>query len=274
MKYMTFNSSCSYAGIANMLEQYGVDTNDRTIALAIKLPYLFSYCDGIYLSGPMLQSVEGFNLYLNPIGYELLEEVNSADKIVDYLKSQKTAMLGIKTENTGKHAVVYTGTESDRYVFLNNKWEKEDSPCEICLTEDELKQRIDAEVVVATLQEIAPKYIDFTDKLKNSINILQANLTDIIELASTEETVANLRLKLNTLFRPLFLDGITMLNMIGETMLAQEFENLQQELLFALRKPPHQRICLKKYVSISKLQVSAKKYMELIANVTEKTKAE
>ena len=274
MKYMTFNSSCSYAGIANMLEQYGVDTNDRTIALAMKLPYLFSYCDGVYLSGPMLQSAEWFDLYLNPIGYELLEEVISADKIVDYLKLQKTAMFGIKTENTGKHAVVYIGTESDMLVFLNNKWEKEDSPCEIRLTEDELKQRIEAEVVVATLQEITPRCVDFTDKLKNSINVLQANLTDIIELASTEETVANLRLKLNTLFRPLFLDGIAMLNMIGETVLAQEFTILQQELLSALRNAPHHSICLKEYVSISKFQVSAKRYEELIANVTENTKAE
>ena len=41
MKYMTFNSSCSYAGIANMLEQDGVNTTDREIALGMKLPYLF-----------------------------------------------------------------------------------------------------------------------------------------------------------------------------------------------------------------------------------------
>lgn len=272
MKYMTFNSSCSYAGVANMLEQYGVETNDRNIALAIKLPYMFSYGDGVYLSGPMLQSAEWFNLYLNPIGYELLEEVISADKIVDYLKLQKTAMFGIKTGNTGKHAVVYIGTESDMLVFLNNKWEKEDSPCEIRLTEDELKQKIEPEVVVATLQEITPKAANFTDKLQNSINVLQANLTDVIELASTEETVANLRLKLNTLFRPLFLDGITMLNMIDETGLAQEFANLQQELLSALRKEPHTSICLKEYVSISKLQASTKMYVELITNATANTK--
>lgn len=36
MKYMTFNSSCSYAGVANMLDQYSVDTNDRSIAMGMK----------------------------------------------------------------------------------------------------------------------------------------------------------------------------------------------------------------------------------------------
>jgi len=46
MKYMTFNSSCSYAGVANMLAQYGIDTYDRTIAQKMKLPYLFAREDG------------------------------------------------------------------------------------------------------------------------------------------------------------------------------------------------------------------------------------
>ena len=54
MKYMTFNSSCSYAGVANMLEQYGVDVEDRIIALGMKLPYLFAQEGGVYMAGPML----------------------------------------------------------------------------------------------------------------------------------------------------------------------------------------------------------------------------
>ncbi len=71
MKYMTFNFSCSYAGVANMLEQYGIDTDDRSIAMGMKLPYLFAYENGVYMAGPMLQSAAWFNLYLNPIGFEM-----------------------------------------------------------------------------------------------------------------------------------------------------------------------------------------------------------
>ena len=69
MKYMTFNFSCSFAGVANMLAQYGIETTDRDIALTMKLPFLFAYADGAYLSGPMLQSAGWFDLYLNPLGY-------------------------------------------------------------------------------------------------------------------------------------------------------------------------------------------------------------
>lgn len=270
MKYMTFNSSCSYAGVANMLEQYGLDVSDRSIALAMKLPYLFSYQDGRYLSGPMLQTATWYNLYLKPIGYRLVENQISSHEITDYLIKQKTAMLGIILEGAGKHAVVYTGMESGKFVFLNNKWENEDSPSELRLTIDELKQRIEPVVVVGTLQQIPAENVDFTIKLKASVSVLQSNLNDIIKLCDMQETPADLRLKLNTLFRPLFLDAITMLNMIDEIELANEFLFLQRELLSAIRQDTKQNILLKNYISIPKLQVSVKKYIELILNEIER----
>ena len=40
MKYMTFNSSCAYAGLANMLEKKGIDVEDYEIALEMKLPFM------------------------------------------------------------------------------------------------------------------------------------------------------------------------------------------------------------------------------------------
>ncbi len=42
MKYMTFNASCAYAGLANIPERFGIETEDREIALAMGLPYLFA----------------------------------------------------------------------------------------------------------------------------------------------------------------------------------------------------------------------------------------
>ncbi len=252
-----------------MLEQYGVDTDDKSIALAMHLPYLFSYSDGVYLSGPMLQTAEWFDLYLNPIGYQLAEKAVSADTIDEYLKAQKTAMLGISLGEKGKHAVVYTGIDSNSFVFINNKWETEDSPSEIRLTKEELKKRIEPKVMVATLQQIPPRSINFAPKFDSSISVLRANLTEIINLCDTEQTVANLRSKLNTLFRPLFLDGITMLDLIGETTLSKDYAGLQQGLLCALRQDPQQRVFLKEYISITKLQAAVEMYIQLIINAIE-----
>lgn len=51
MKYMTFNSSCAFAGVANMLSAFDVDVEDRDIALGMKLPYIFAQEDSAYLGG-------------------------------------------------------------------------------------------------------------------------------------------------------------------------------------------------------------------------------
>lgn len=270
MKYMTFNSSCSYAGIANMLEQYGIDTSDREIALKMKLPYLFTYEDGVYLSGPMLQDAEWFDLYLNPLGFQLIEKKISSNEVVEYLKEQKTAMLGIKMGSAGKHAVVYKGVGLNTLVFLNNKRENEECPCELRFTEDELRQNVDAEVMVATLQPIQPKEIDMREKLEKSIVVLKANLSEILLMCNTEVTIDELRSKLNTLFRPIFLDGISMLNLIGEKELSGEFAKQQSDLLGALRQDTKEDILLKDYISMDNLQASVQKYMELIKVEIEK----
>lgn len=274
MKYMTFNSSCSYAGIANMLEQYGIDTTDKEIALGMKLPYLFTYTDGTYVSGPMLQKAEWFDIYLNSIGFQLIEKKISADKVVDYLKDQKIAMLGIKMENAGKHAIVYIGMEADELIFINNKWEKEAVPSEIKFVEEELREKIDAEVVVAILQTINATKVSMIDKLEESLVVLQANVSEIIELCNKEVTVEYLQSKLNTLFRPLFLDGITMLNLIGETEFADEWKVMQGNLLGAIRADKNQCIQLGEYISTDKLQVLAQRYVELIKIELEKEKLE
>lgn len=274
MKYMTFNSSCSYAGIANMLEQYGIDTTDREIALGMKLPYLFVYDDGTYVSGPMLQKAEWFDIYLNSIGFQLIEKKISADKVADYLKDQKTAMLGIKMENAGKHAIVYIGMEADELIFINNKWEKEAVPSEIKFAEEELREKIDAEVVVAILQTINATKVSMIDKLEESLVVLQANVSEIIELCNKEVTVEYLQSKLNTLFRPLFLDGITMLNLIGETEFADEWKVMQGNLLGAIRADKNQSIRLGEFISADKLQILAQRYAELIKIELEKEKLE
>lgn len=273
MKYMTFNSSCSYAGLANMLACYGVETTDRDIALAMKLPYLCAFRDGAYLSGPMLQSAEWFDLYLNPIGYRMMEETVSADRLADCLKKRRTAMLGLCTENGGRHAVVYVGTEGEHLEFWNNKWEGEDCPDTIRLTEGELRQRVGQETVVASLQRIPPQQVSLSKQLIRSADILAANLSDILKLSERGETVKALRAQLNTLFRPLFLDGITMLRLVGETELSDALEVLQCELLTALRQGAEQRILLKEHLSIERLIAAAERYTELIRRAAEETAA-
>ena len=266
MKYMTFNSSCSYAGVANMLEQYGVDTDDRSIAMGMKLPYLFSYEDGVYMAGPMQQSSEWFNLYLNPIGFELIEQKVPSAQVAEYLRRQKAAMLGLQVDDNGKHAVVYISHQDDKLLFLNNKWEHTDAPEQITFTEAELLAQISNSAMIAILEPITPKAVDLHGKMRNSIVTIRQNLAEIQDVCNREETVGHLHQKLNTLFRPLLLDGITMLQMIGEVKLAGDFTSLQRSFLTALQHAPDQKITLGEYLSTDALTTAAENYIQLIYN--------
>lgn len=268
MKYMTFHSSCSYAGVANMLEQYGVDTNDRAIAMGMKLPYLFAYENGVYMAGPMLQSAEWFNLYLNPIGFEMNEAEIPALQVMAYLQQQKTAMLGLRIGGTGKHAVVYLGNKDGKLVFLNNKWEHSDAPEQITLTDTELMARIDASAVIATLRPIPPREVVWEDRLIRSVDVIRRNLAEIRELCSREETVGALRSKRDMLFRPLLLDGITMLRLLGKTELAQRFLEVQQQFLNVLRMGSGTSVVLGDRISVDKLTAAAEEYVRIIRTVS------
>ena len=264
MVYMTFNSSCSYAGVANMLAQYHMTVDDRIIAIGMKLPYLFTYENGIYMAGPMLQNADWFNLFLNSIGFHMVETAVSADQVTNYLKREKTAMLGIKSEHTGKHAVVYIGSKNGRLLFLNNKWEQDPVQEQITFTEAELLKQIEPTTIIATLKQITPRNVDFSGKLEDSISVIRRNLSEIQAVCSNEETVGVLRSKLNTLFRPLLLDGITMLGLLGEAQLARQFTEIQRSFLDALRQDAAAVITLGDYLPVKELSDASERYIQLI----------
>ena len=170
-----------------MLEQYGVDATDCSIAMSMKLPYLFSCKDGVYMAGPMLQSAEWFNLFLHPIGFEMIEKEIPAAPVPEYLKRQRTAMLGLQAGENGKHAVVYIGTQDGRLTFLNNKWEHDPAPAQITLTEAELLNRIGSSAMVATLIQIDPKPGDLHRYMGESIPTVQKNLAEIKDVCSVQK---------------------------------------------------------------------------------------
>ena len=235
MKYMTFNSACAFAGVANMLTGFGVDVQDRDIALGMKLPYLLAREENTYLAGPMLQSSDWFNLYLHSIGFEMREQFVPREEVPGMLAGEKTAMLGIRVSPRDKHAVVYTGKEGNDFRFLNNKWAHTDEPGTFLFTPQELLSRLEETVVIATLHPCSTRGVDFAPLLQDAGAILRELKDKLTDFCATEKTAEEMMRAMNTLFRPMLLDGITMLELIGQDALAGKLHQVQREFLSAIR---------------------------------------
>ena len=237
MKYMTFNSSCSYAGIANMLALHSIGMEDRDIALSMCLPWLFAHEDGAYLAGPMLQSAKWFNLALHPIGFHLQEILSQKEQIPSLLQGLDCAMLGLKISENSKHAVVYAGKQkAGKLLFINNKWQQSDEPDTLLLDKEDLLTHLDDNVMVAKLQRCSPVREDITPLFAQSCQVLQKWKEEASAFCTQICTPTVRRNALNSLFRAVLLDGITMLDLIGETALAQDIRTLQGKLLQAMRE--------------------------------------
>lgn len=243
MKYMTFNSSCSFAGIANMLEHYGIDVSDRDIALGMKLPFLFAKEEGEYKGGPMLQSAPWFNIYLKTIGFEMMESMVPRENISTVLSEYECAMLGIHVSENNKHAVIYTGRENSNYCFINNKWAHTDEPERITLGEKELLTRIDETAVIAVLNRCPRENADFTKLLENSCNVLKEWKDDVNAFCSAERRCGEIMQAMNPLFRAILLDGITMLELLGRKECAETLRGVQSKLIETVKAGKSAVLC-------------------------------
>ena len=262
VKYMTFNSSCSYAGLANLLSFYGVDTEDRKIALEMGLPFLFDFEDGCYVSGPMLQSEKWFNLYLKPIGYTMTEKEVNKEQICAYLRDLQYAMLGIYISEGKKHAVIYTGMKDGKFCMLNNKWEQADEPDTLLLSEQELLQRVDEMVMVAVLNKNTCETVQTESPMNRSISVLQTLAKEIADFCSQERSSIDIRSSMNGLFRAILLDGITMLDLIGETQISQKLKIVQGQFMNAVKE--NKPLQLNQQLDMALLDSAITEYVDLI----------
>lgn len=253
MKYMHFNSSCSYAGLANLLYSDGIDTEDFVIALAIDLAYLLVKDGASYLAGTMLQSKEIFDIYLNPLGYEFIEENYDKDEVLKILEaSDKNYMLGVNIAQGNKHAIIFKEHKDNRFRFINNKYDDSDEPDEFVWTAEELKKRLDEKTFLAHIEKCDVKDVDMEEPLLKSIENLGALKEDIINFSKREISKNELRESMNTLFRAALLDLVTMFLLIEEDKLMKRTKKLQKEYINVIKKGK-ESLVLEKEMNISGL---------------------
>ncbi|MBQ7863169.1 MAG: class I SAM-dependent methyltransferase [Lachnospiraceae bacterium] len=266
MKYMHFNSSCSYAGIANLLELRGIDVEDDQIAFDMGLPYFLRYDEqsGAYLNGPMLQSSEWFDLYLKTIGFRYIEHVMGKKEAVEQLCSG--SMLGLQVTPESKHAVIFLKKKNGAYVFLNNKWADSEEPDYLLLSEEECLNRLPEQVVVGHLESCEAEVVNIKPYLEEALENWEKLQVELQGFMSKIQTPQAMKEAMNRLLRPLLLDGISMAEVLYKIELKERLIALQKQFLTMLQKneavrPSEQMDCeeidkaINTFISLIKLQI-------------------
>lgn len=242
MKYMHFNSSCSYAGLANILAMMEYDTEDYQIALDMNLPYLLNYEEesGCYQAGPMLQSAEWFNLYLEPRGFSYVEQWIEKNNLPDSLRPGM--MLGLQVTPRSKHAVVFLENKDNLFCFLNNKYQNSEEEEFLWLSKEELLERLPDCVMVGKMERCERKKIELLPLFHKSISNWEKLRKEVQEFVSEVQTPQSMNSSMNRLFRPLLLDGITMMQLLGKEKQAEQLRELQKNYLTVVREEREVRL--------------------------------
>ena len=232
-KHMHANSSCSYCAISYMVQAFDIDVMDVDIAKEINLHLMFEKNNGQYNSGFMLQNKKWFDLFLNPKGLELVETKLDKKSIIGFLEENKNVMLGLKTSQ-GKHAVVLTEYKNDRFKFFNPRHEGSCDEEYIVLTEDKLADLLDDRISIARIILCENKSVDLKDGLIKSLSALESYNRDLKSFIESNANRKAYRDNLD-LFRPLLLDGLTMMEVVNESNLASLMKQSQKQLLSFIR---------------------------------------
>lgn len=266
MKYMHFKGGCSYAGIANMLELSGYDTEDYIIANKIKLPYMFDYVDGTYLAGTRLQNQKWFNLFLKQIGFRLVEVKISSTDLVNYLQEDRPTMIGI-ISNESKHAVIYYRHDEHNFYFINNKFENEQCPELIKMSATKLISSVPDVLTIGYMEKCKVENVDIISRLIHSAKTLEkmhGDLSSYCSIVRSKEEILNCR---ENLFRALFLEAPIMYQLEDNKYLYESLLKLQHSLMHALSR--ENNILLSDYIDMKLLDDTIKSILNTIHDLIE-----
>lgn len=272
MKYMTFNSSCSQAGLANLLEDYDIDIEDYELAEKMKLAYIFKYDgqrDG-YLTGLSLQDKKYFDYYLNPRGLELMEKTLEREDLVDFLKDfKRRCMLGLDLGGQ-KHVLVFEGYDLAREDFVFLKMKGEDSPEEayIRLDQEELARLVDRETAFSYISYKQGDYIvDLDEDIRASLDILERYAKEIGDYMGETRSLDSLDATMDSLFRPFLIDSYTMMDILGQEDLKGQIGSLRKSYLEAMSLKREVRLA--DYLPEEKYKKALEDYRDIIGREVE-----
>ncbi|MGN1369149.1 MAG: hypothetical protein ACI4WX_09795 [Aristaeellaceae bacterium] len=229
MKYMTMPALEKLAGVADMLELFGHDTDDRTIALGMNAPWLFMKEGERYFAGSGLARPCWIDLYLRPLGFRMTEIELPKENVPAYLRTRKTAMLPMAITKDVTHSVVLTGYAGGRYALSNIKAQDSSEPDTFSMSRPMLMRRLTEQVTVFSLEECTPSKVNFLPLLRASLDNLTAYQEDVLEAIQHTVTRGELALLGERLLHALVQDMLPMAQLTHDAELTYELRLLQHD---------------------------------------------
>lgn len=266
MKYQTFNNSCFWASLANLLEDFGIDVEDRDIITNSVVHRLFRYDERYqdYDAGPFLQEIRYVNACLDKYNVSFKEIVHtSKEDAVQFLNGRKRIVMPLKVNGRSGHACIFEGIKDGRYYFKNMK-HKNSSEKDFIFTKNELLMHLKESYLHTgwLVKESNQTVLNSKIELENTINDLRKFKNEIIEICSINLSRKELDKYKDSHFKALFLDYFSMLE-ITDNPLKKELESIRVDYMKTFK---HEHIKIYEFVNMDNLKLIIDKLISMTEN--------
>lgn len=236
MQYMHFNSSCSFCGVANLLELQGREITDEELFRAMRADVLLHHeeKDGHWQTGAMLQSSAWFDLALKPMGFRLEEHTASAEEIISILPPP--FMVGLRIAGRGRHAMLLLEREKNTLIFLNPHREGDGEENTITFSPAACAERLEPASMVGCLAASDALQVDFLPYLKKALDNWLRYQEELIDYTGKCHAADEIHSKMDSLFRPLLLDALEGARICGYRVQEERLRKLQRQFLNCLKR--------------------------------------
>ena len=248
MKYMTFNNACFFTVLANLLEEFNIDVEDRDIIKDSIIPNIFLYDTDTesYLAGYQIQQQKYINQYLQKYHlvfkekiFELAGEWGIKEALINDLLLRKNCVVSLKVldSRTTWHATIFKGVINDKYAFLNMKRYKACEPDTYVFSKDELLDVLADDVRYGWIEYTKTGIDSFNleKEIWDSIEIIKNLQRDIILFCSIDTTYSERQAAKEKLFRPLYISYRTITRIMDDFLLINQIETSLSQYLCTMK---------------------------------------
>lgn len=242
MKYMTFNNSCFFAALANILEKGGINIEDKDIIKDSLIPFVFKKAKKTdeYIAGYDVQDDDIISDYLSKYGLRFVSKKfvlndNKLNKrnLIEDIKDKKNVIVSLKVlENNNWHATIFVRYKEPHYIFKNMKRVDSKETDYYMFTFDELIEKLADKVQYGYIVLANPKNsVDKSTLLSDSLVVLNEYKSSLLKYCNELYSHKERTHSRDKLFRALLLNYLDLAKLVEYNEIVIKLSELQKQYL-------------------------------------------